>query len=274
MIGSSSKLLIWACKLCRIPAGSESLLVTSFLGGYPAGAGNVAEMCRRGVLTESDAVRMAVFCNNAGPAFLFGVLGPLFSGQGTLWLLWAVHIAASLLCGAVLPGGSTDRTAIPDACETSLTETVGTAVKTMGMICGWVMLFRMALEFLDTWVLGYLPDWVQVLLTGLLELSNGCIRLGKIGSEDLRFVLASVMLSFGGVCIWMQTDSLCSGLDMGLYLPGKLLQAGLSALISIALIILKNRSGLLSAFLLPGILLLSCIFLRNRLSETKKEVAI
>ena len=238
------------------------------------GAGNVAEMCRRGVLSKSDAGRMAVFCNNAGPAFLFGVLGPLFSGQGTLWLLWAVHIASSLLCGAILPSGSSDSAKIPDGHGISMTESVGAAVRTMGMICGWVVLFRMALEFLDIWVLCCLPDWVQVLLTGLLELSNGCIRLEQVGSEDMRFVLASAMLSFGGLCVWMQTVSLCSCLDMGLYLPGKLLQTGLSALISVAVIILKNRSGLLPVLLMAGILPVSCIFLRNRLSETKKEVAI
>lgn len=261
-------------RLCRIPSGSESLLMTGFLAGYPVGAGNVAQMYRNGRLSESDAARMVVFCNNAGPAFLFGVLGPLFSAKGTLWLLWAVQIAAAILCAAVLPGGSSCKMVIPQGRGTSITQSVTSAVKTMGIICGWVLLFRMVLEFLDLWVFGFFPDWVQVLVTGLLELSNGCVRLELLGNEDLRFVLASVMLSSGGLCVWMQTASVCDSLDMQLYLPGKLLQTGLSAVLSIAVIILRNRFSHRALLILPGILLFSFLFLRNRLSGTKKEVAI
>ena len=65
-------------KVLKIPPGSENLLLTSFLCGYPAGAKSVYAAWERGQLSGSDARRMLAFCNNAGPAFIFGVGGALF----------------------------------------------------------------------------------------------------------------------------------------------------------------------------------------------------
>ena len=50
----------------------------------------------------------------------------------------------------------------------------------------------------------------------------------------MRFLLASVFLGFGGVCVGMQTVSVTgqAGLDTGAYFPGKVLQAAISALLA------------------------------------------
>ena len=66
--------------------------------------------------------------------------------------------------------------------------------------------------------------WTQVLITGLLELSNGCIQLTALSCEGLRFIIASVFLSLGGICVALQTASVTEDIPKDLYFPGKLLQ--------------------------------------------------
>ena len=68
----------------------------------------------------------------------------------------------------------------------------------MGNVCGWVILFRILIAFLERWFLWLLPASVRVAVTGLLELSNGCCALAEIKDFKMRFLLCSGMLSFGG----------------------------------------------------------------------------
>jgi len=216
---------------CKMPNGTESLLAISFLGGYPVGAQNVSLLYQQGQLTASQSMRMLSFCNNAGPAFIFGILGLQFSNKIIPWLLWLIQIFSSLCVGFLLPGAApvTVR-ALPEKVRT--TAALSQALKAMSQICGWVILMGMVLAFLDSWFLRSLPVHIQVAVSGILELSNGCVRLGEIECEGLRFLIASGLLTFGGICVTLQTASVAEGISMNQYFPGKLLQSSISILLS------------------------------------------
>ena len=86
-----------------------------------------------------------------------------------------------------------------------------------------------------------MPDFMQkiisfcwkILLSGLLELTNGCLQLEAVENPDFRFLLAAVMLNCGGICVFLQTASVARGLNLKYYLLGKLLQTGFSVLYSL-----------------------------------------
>lgn len=217
---------------CRIPEGAESLLAIGFLGGYPVGAQNVALLHRSGQLSGDQAARMISFCNNAGPAFIFGILGAMFSDPKISWLLWAVHILSAVLVGILLPGETDEATVRPLSNQISLPIALEKSVQVMALVCGWVVLMRMMLAFLERWFLWLLPLSAQIAVCGILELSNGCVRLGLIENDGLRFILASGLLSLGGVCVTLQTLSVTTGITKRFYFPGKLLQCCISVLLS------------------------------------------
>ena len=102
----------------------------------------------------------------------------------------------------------------------------------MALVCGWVILMRMVLHFLERWFLWLLPKTAQVVVAGILELSNGCIGLAQLESEGLRFVIAAGLLSLGGICVTLQTASVAEGISMKQYFPGKILQGAFSFLAS------------------------------------------
>ena len=109
------------------------------------------------------------------------------------------------------------------------------SVKSMGIVCGWVVLFRIIVTFLQSWCLWLLPRWGQILVIGLLELSNGCCELSGIIDMEGRFILCSCMLAFGGICVILQTASVIKGLSLSGYIKGKILQTIFSALICCAI---------------------------------------
>lgn len=229
LASTQSQLLAPLERLLHMPSGSGSLFLMGLVGGYPTGAQAVVQCRDSGQLTNAQAGRLLGFCSNAGPAFLFGICGGLFPQKGTVWLLWLIHITSSMAVGILLPTVPMHRSQLAPI-SVSLPQALQRAVKTMALVCGWILLFRMAMVFLDRWFLLLTPAWIRAFILGLLELTNGCCLLSSLPSVGLRFVLCSVFLAFGGLCVVMQTAS--SAQNLGMYLPGKLLQAVFSAALS------------------------------------------
>lgn len=228
--GRRIPLLNYLGRLCRIPVGSEPLLLIGLIGGYPVGAQCITNAKKSGQLTDRDAKRMLGFCNNAGPAFIFGMTGQLFQNRAASWVLWLIHILSALAVGAILPGEITEKSTVKP--NHSHSASIGQSVRTMGTICGWIVMFRIVIAFCQRWFLWLFPIEISVVFQGVLELSNGCVALNSVKDESLRFVVCSGILAFGGICVWMQTLSVTDGISTVHYLPGKLLQTCISCAVS------------------------------------------
>ena len=118
---------------------------------------------------------------------------------------------------------------------TSVPTALNQSLRAMAGVCGWVVIFRVVLQYCDIHFLILLPSEMQVLLTGLLELSNGIAALCCISHQGIRFIACACLLSFGGLCVGMQTISVTKRLGTGMYFPGKLLQCIISCCLSLCL---------------------------------------
>ena len=215
-------------KLFSLPKGFESILIPAFLGGYPVGAQCIAREYSAGRVSKETAHCLLAFCNNAGPSFLFGMVGQMFSKKWMIWALWGIQFLSAMLVSALFPCTDSGKLTAKEAGKPIM----AASVQVMGIICGWVLLFRVILAFLDRWFLWLLPVKFKVVLTGFLELTNGCCSLSRIHSEEIRFILCAGIVSFGGICVLMQTSSVIQGLSIRYYLLGKLLQTGISILLA------------------------------------------
>lgn len=214
-----------------IPNEAASVLISSVFGGYPVGAKTVCDLYHHEHISRYEAERLLAFCSNAGPSFLFGMVSGFFPSIGTTWLLWLIHIISAGLTALTIPAIKTENHhGICDR-KTADKTVILSAAKAMVLVCCWVVLFRTILSYLNHWFLWMFPVWVQVLVTGILELSNGCCELLRITDVKLRCILCAGMLSFGGVCVLLQTVSVVDGLSVRYYIKGKLLQTGFTILI-------------------------------------------
>ena len=204
------------------------LLLAGILGGYPVGAGNAAHAYRNGQLSREDAERMAVLCNCAGPSFLFGVLGPVLEDPAASIALWLIYLLSVGALWMLLPKSK------QTSCvrhHITLQQTLFLSIRAMAGVCGWVILFRLVLTILDRWILWILPDCARVCVYGILELSNGCLSLTVL-EPKMRFILAAGFISFGGVCVFLQTASVTEGLSMRYYFQGKMFQTSFCMLLA------------------------------------------
>ena len=207
-----------------------SLLVTGFLGGYPVGAQAAAEGCRTGRLSKEQANRLLMFCSQAGPSFIFGILSAQFPDAKYGWLLWTVQLLSAMTVAAFSYPVSAAGSNPNEYRSVALPEAMKKATAACASVCGWVVLFRVILGYVSQISL---PEPWNILLSGILELTNGCLNLWAVEDLSTRFLLAAVMLNFGGVCVILQTASVAAGLNLKHYLFGKLLQTFFSILYSL-----------------------------------------
>ncbi len=261
-------------KLLHLPRGTAFIPFIGFLGGYPVGAQCIAQAHKNGTISYDQAKRMLAFCSNAGPAFLFGIGSRLFQQTWICFLLWLIHILSALMVGIMTTHDQDQIVHNVVLDHTSIGTVVQNAIRTMAVICSWVLVFRILTAFILKWVHHFLPSDVTVLISGLLELTNGCTSLFNISSPGMRYVLFSVMLAFGGICIAMQTSSVIfgSGLSIRTYLCGKITQAAISYLLCIiTLPLLPSNMKFPPNPIVILVAVLVCIFYRKK--QPKNEIS-
>ena len=222
--------LRWLSHILRTPPGTEYIFLAGLLGGYPTGAAMIADSCRRGSLSVKDGNRMIRFCSNAGPAFIFGIGACLFQKAWLCWAAWLITVLSAVMAAVLTPGQAQSGMQTGQTEPMSVTAAMKRSLITMGLVCGWVILFRVFLAFADRWILWLLDKKQLSIVYGIFELSNGCCSLTQIENTGMRFTMFVTFICFGGLCVALQTISLLdgSGLRPMNYLAGKLMQASVS----------------------------------------------
>lgn len=265
------------CRLCRIPDGAAPLALVGLIGGYPVGAQCITRAWQKGQLSASDARRMMGFCSNAGPAFIFGMTAGLFDSKTIPWVLWLIQIAAAIMTGYLLPGRANTFAESTQVASLSPAAVLRQAMAAMSSICGWVIVFRIVINFCDRWFLNFLPPAAQCLIAGILELTNGCCRLIQIPQDSLRFLFCAVFLSFGGIGVYMQTISVTQELGTGNYILGKIMQTNIAVILSLVISpILFNAEThfhihILLSSVVTGLIVIS--FLQYKKNNSRKITA-
>jgi len=217
---------------CKMSSGTGIVLISGLLGGYPAGAQTVGDAYSRGRLCRENAQRLLGFCSNAGPAFIFGIAAGQFSSPYAGWMLWTIQILACLAVARLMPGDFRRKAVTIPRKEISLKEAVERSGQSIAKVCLWIIVFRVILGFAEHWLLWMVDPYMQVLITGIMELTLGATQLSVIPSEGLRFLICSGMLAFGGICVAMQTASSIGDLEINTYIQGKIMQSVFAAFIA------------------------------------------
>lgn len=249
------------------------LFVLGLLGGYPVGAQCIAQAYQSRMIRRSEAERMLAFCNNAGPAFIFGIGLRLLDQVWMCWIVWLIHILGSCITGILTPPMDIqDHSIISSGIAPPKISIIQRGIEAISSVCGWIILFRVILAFFERWILWLLPKPLDIIISGILELANGSIDLTNIASPGIRFIIFSAILGFGGLCVMLQTKTVLSGsvLNGYLYFPGKMVHASISYLLSFLVATLIFEENLMNsnwALLISALLI--CI--GYRISFAKKK---
>ena len=151
------------------PAGASAFLLGA-VGGYPVGARTVGQLRAAGLCGREEGECLLTCCNNAGPAFIFGVAGlGCFGSLRAGAALYAIHIGSAALVGLLhRRRGGSSAGALPAAIRMrpsqALIDAVQSAAGTMVQVCAFVVFFLTALRLLTG-----LTGWSHPALLGFFR---------------------------------------------------------------------------------------------------------
>lgn len=192
-------------RLYHVSKNASYVIFIGFLCGFPMGAKTISELHERKRLSREEARWLLAFCNNAGPAFLFSIVLPLYQvknpwpfllGQYGIPLLYGLILQRTIykgLIGSELGNASLQCTGPASA----VAESVKGSMDSMMILGGYVIFFN--LLNLIPHLLFHKPCPI---FGPIFEITTGIIGLdGKF----LPYVMSA--LAFGGLSCLAQTYS-------------------------------------------------------------------
>ena len=207
----------WISERCfALPRDMGILVLLSFIGGYPVGARMVSSLYSQRRIEKETAERMLCFCVNAGPSFVISAVGAgMLQDKVAGVVLLCSQVCASLLVGIASARGAKvprQRTKSPYMAPVpAFVSAVAAAATSMLHLCGFAVLFAGANALLQAVripgaisnLLGLEQQLVEIVLSGMLEVTGGCAAAAALGG-GAGVGLVAAFLSFGGLSVCFQ----------------------------------------------------------------------
>ncbi|MFZ5817995.1 MAG: sporulation integral membrane protein YlbJ [Bacillota bacterium] len=274
--------------LFNVPGEGAFVLSMGLAAGYPMDAVITARFRKTGMCTRVEGERMLAFSNTADPLFIWGAVAVGMFGMPALGGTMALaHYIAAFLVGITFRFyglRDTERTPEPvrhgnilgravDALVKAreedgrpfgqmLGDAVNDSVKTLLMICGFIMLFSTMVKIID--VVGLYPiiaapfellfgalgidqSLVRAMVAGLLEIDLGTLAASQATRAPLvqSVAVAGAIIAWSGLSVHGQVASVLTGTDirMGPYGLARLLHAVLAFLFTLVLMPAAGAAG-------------------------------
>jgi spore maturation protein SpmB len=223
------------------------LVVLGFISGAPSGA----KLCGEVYGYEEAPTPLCAALNMISPMFIYGSFATSIIGISKIAM--PIILAQLIALGACIPfalrytsrvKAENTKPLIEQPFSTALFSAISSSMLALLNICATVILFMVLLELLSAtgiltilaypfaWLLGFLgapKGYAEALLTGFVEVTNGCKALSAL-DLPVRTVAASAafFFSFGGICVMAQSSGFAR-IDVKSYLLRKLAQGLIAA---------------------------------------------
>lgn len=205
--------------LFKTPPISMYAFVMAILSGYPVGSKMVCDLYLQGQITREDAFKMSAFCSTSGPMFIIGAVGiGMFKNAKVGYILFLSHVLGAILNGILyrrlkVKGEEKKNTSAPAETKTSLSDIVLNSTLSILSVGCIITIFFIVIECFAP-LLNLLPNTISCFLQGVIEITKGCLSLSTLLDVKLACILASFVISFGGISTILQSLTMLNSLKM------------------------------------------------------------
>jgi sporulation integral membrane protein YlbJ len=258
--------------LFNVPGEGAFVLSMGLAAGYPMDAVITARFRRQDLCTRIEGERMLAFSNTADPLFIFGAVAVGMFGAPILGKTMAIaHYIGAFLVGIIFRfygwrdrSGATEKVRqgniLGRATDALLRarhddgrpfgqmmgDAVNDSIKTLWMICGFIMLFSTMVKIVEvvhlypliatpiSWAFRLLHidlSLVKATVTGLFELDLGTAAAARASAPLVhKLAIAGAIIAWSGLSVHGQVASVLTGTDIRMrpYMIARLLHAVLA----------------------------------------------
>lgn len=222
-------------------------VITGFLCGYPMGAKVTSDLVTNKKISYFEGTYLLSFCNNVSPVFIINyIVNETFGSPDLTFPVFIILYGSPILCAFLLRILNLRHTTEKNehfslrSCDTGVDfKLIDTAImngfETITKLGGYIILFAILSQMLI-----HIPIPNSILkywIVSMTEITNGlAIIASSTLTFQIKFIIALSSVSFGGLSCVAQTQSLIknSGLPISSYIISKLLNMGITILLSIA----------------------------------------
>lgn len=231
-----------------------ALFLGCALSGAPAGSRLCASLADDGIIPQEKLSAYCAACNMASPAFMTGSLFVLTGSRAYMLPVMAAHYGAALLtlCFISRRVKITNHPVqhktgpLAEVLTSAVTEGFSASLRVCGVIVFFTVLISVIMQFFV--IFGIVsPHPVLLYLTGLLEMTNGiAFTAGMELPFGISCALIAFCMSFGGICIMIQTMS-TAHISAKKYLLAKLFVAVAAGIMAFMLSFIPQSSDVLAS---------------------------
>jgi len=191
--------------------------ISAFLSGYPIGARIVSDYISEKQLTFKEGKYILSYSLVTGPAFILFTVGEFIGSREGAVVVAIAHYAGaflnSFLYKCPIHKFSKVHKSINSKFFANFTEAIYDGFRSMVVILAYLMFFNILINMADGAGLWDLIDneTVVAIITGFLEMTVGIKAVGMcLIGMDMKIILASTIVSFGGLSVIGQSASIAS----------------------------------------------------------------
>lgn len=199
--------------------------IIAFLSGYPMGAKVVGDFVRDGKLTVREGKWVLSYSLVTGPAFIIFTIGTFIGSTRAAGVVAASHYLGGFFNGFLHyckePRRKTLLKQQPEKSDymENFTYAIGAGFKGMAMILAYLMFFTIGINLLES-MGAFAAINNEALASGIKGVFEMTIGINLVGMCDigikLKTILASALVSFGGLSVVGQSMSMARGSGIGL----------------------------------------------------------
>ncbi|UOF89700.1 sporulation integral membrane protein YlbJ [Fodinisporobacter ferrooxydans] len=290
--------------LFSVPGAGAFALSMGLAAGYPMDAVITAKFRRNKLCSRIEGERLLAFTNTADPLFMFGsVAVGMFKSPSLGMLLAIAHYISAFLVGFSFKfyGRRTERKEREEESFTRETRTdkkgrmfsrailelikareedgrtlgkllgdaVNDSIKTLFMICGFIIFFAVLIRVLTEVgftsllsyplhslfaLLGIDPHLIGPTLSGIFEIDIGASQASQVAAPMVqKFLIVSAIIAWSGLSVHGQVASVLTGTDIRMfpYIMARMFHAVLAAILTVVFYNLGFGNELAHTFFLP-----------------------
>lgn len=205
--------------LFKTPPISMYAFVMAILSGYPVGSKMVCDLYLQGQITKQDAFKMSAFCSTSGPMFIIGAVGiGMFKNAKIGYILFLSHVFGAILNGILyrklkVKDEENSNTSGTKNESTNIADIVLNSTLSILSVGCIITIFFIVIECFAP-LFNLLPTTLSYFLQGVIEITKGCLSLSTLMDVKLACILASFVVSFGGISTILQSVTMLNSLKM------------------------------------------------------------
>ena len=206
----------------------------SLLGGFPSSSKYTAYFYNKNQISLDNANRMLMCSHFSNPAFILGTINSLFPYKKLCIIILISHYLGNFILAFytreyqeynLYKRKEKNNLSFSDCLSNSITNNT----KTLLFILGSITIFYILSALITNNILG--NEILSSIISGILEMTQGIVKITSLKIPlNIKGILITFFLSFGGLCIHIQTIGMIKNTNISYlkFLKGRIIHSTLS----------------------------------------------